>query len=121
MLGNFITWFICFGLSYFVDSLGWAEQGTAFLYIHLGIKVAFILLIVLLFVLSGSLSTSVSDVIETNVISLTIVIVTAVIVGITLFATWGATRLFNVDFFVAYQIMTFGQCLCRKRSSEEKY
>jgi len=39
--------------------------------------------------------------------------------AITLFATWGATKLFNVDFYVAYQIMTFGHCLCTSNKKKE--
>ena len=44
--------------------------------------------------------------------SFILAIVAAIIMGVTLFATWGATQLFDVEFTVAYQIMTFGQCLC---------
>ena len=33
------------------------------------------------------------------------------IIVITLFATWVATQFFDVDYYVAYQIMSFGQCL----------
>ena len=39
---------------------------------------------------------------------------------IVLFATWGATKLFDVDFFVAYQIMSFGQqCFCDSSSKKD--
>lgn len=38
--------------------------------------------------------------------------------AIILFATFGSTHLFDIDFFVAYQIMTLGQCLCS--NSEKK-
>ena len=47
-------------------------------------------------------------------------IVAAIIVAVILFATWGATKLFDVDFFVAYQIMTFGSCLAGNNNSNSK-
>ena len=40
-----------------------------------------------------------------------IILVTIFFVVVTLFTTWVVTQLFNVDYFVVYQIMTFGQCL----------
>ena len=36
MLKNFALWFIYFGLSFLVESFGWAEQGKAFMFIDLG-------------------------------------------------------------------------------------
>ena len=99
MLKKFAIWFICFGLSFLVQNLGWAEQGKAFLYIHIGLNVLII----------AALSCGVSFI---------SILITAVEIVITLFATWGATKLFNVDFYVAYQIMTFGQCLCKTNNSK---
>ncbi len=49
-----------------------------------------------------------------------LVLVTVVSLAIILFATWGATKLFGIDFFVAYQIMTFGQCLCTDSKKIDK-
>ena len=110
MLKKFALWFIYFGLSFLVsDVFGWTEQGKAFLYINLGANIliilAFIVILVIASLASGNLA-------EANGISFLLVLVTAVTLAITLFATWGATKLFGIDFFVAYQIMTFGQCLC---------
>lgn len=98
--------FVCFGLSFLVKSFGWTEQGKAFFYINIGavgLLIAVFILIVL-FMGSGAL--------EKLGISIVLVIFSAIIIGITLFATWGATKLFDVDFYVAFQIMGFGQCLC---------
>ena len=105
MLEKFALWFVCFGLSFLVESFGWTEQGKAFFYINIGavgLLIAVFILIVL-FMESGTL--------EKLGISIVLVIFSAII-GITLFATWGATKLFDVDFYVAFQIMGFGQCLC---------
>ena len=48
-----------------------------------------------------------------------LVILYAIGTGIALFATWGATKLFDVDFFVTYQIMSFGQCLCTSSKKDD--
>lgn len=106
MLEKFALWFVCFGLSFLVESFGWTEQGKAFFYINIGavgLLIAVFILIVL-FMGSGAL--------EKLGISIALVIFSAIIIGITLFATRGATKLFDVDFYVAFQIMGFGQCLC---------
>lgn len=110
MLKKFVLWFICFGLSFLVsDVFGWTEQGKAFLYINLGTRILMILAFIVIFIITGIDSGSVA---EANGISFLLVLVTVVSLAIILFATWGATKLFGIDFFVAYQIMTFGQCLC---------
>ncbi len=110
MLKKFALWFICFGLSFLVsDVFGWTEQGKAFLYINLGARILMIIAFIVIFIITGIDSGSVA---EANGISFLLVLVTVVSLAIILFATWGATKLFGIDFFVAYQIMTFGQCLC---------
>lgn len=48
------------------------------------------------------------------------ILIFAASTAVGLFATWGATKLFNVDFFVAYQIMSFGQVLCAPLKNDEK-
>ena len=113
MLKKFALWFICFGLSLLVESFGWAEQGKAFLYIELGSigLIIAILVLICLFVGTGAL--------EKLGLSFILVIIYAISVVIALFATWGATKLFDVDFFVAYQIMSFGQCLCDSSSKKD--
>lgn len=105
MSKKFVLWFICFVLSFLVEIFGWTEQGRAFLYLDCGALGMIIALIVLLYLLGGSKS------LEEIKDSITQIVICAIWVGIILFASWGATKLFDVDFFVAYQIMRFGQCL----------
>lgn len=117
MLKKFALWFICFGLSFLVsDVFGWTEQGKAFLYINLGTVILIILVFIVIFVIAGCLGNGSAA--EVNGVSFLVVLVTAGVMAIILFATWVATKLFGIDFFVAYQIMTFGQCLCT--DSKEK-
>lgn len=116
MLKKFATWFIVFGLSFLVSNVfGWTEQGKAFLYIHLGLGVVILLGLALILVIAGHATRD----IKAQKVSFLLVVVTAATLAITLFATWGATKLFGVDFYVAYQIMTFGQCLCGSNKKDD--
>ena len=117
MLKKFAIWFICFGLSFLVQNLGWAEQGKAFLYIHIGLNVLIIALLIAIAIILG-LTNGFEFAALSCGVSFISILITAVEIVITLFATWGATKLFNVDFYVAYQIMTFGQCLCKTNNSK---
>ena len=113
MLKKFALWFICFGLSFLVESFGWTEQGKAFLYIKLGTLGLLFAVLVLICLFGGS------GALEKLGIPFILVIVYAIGTGIALFATWGATKLFDVDFFVTYQIMSFGQCLCTSSKKDD--
>ena len=118
MLKKFAVWAIAFALSYFVASLGWAEQGEAFLYIYLGAQILLIIAIILIIMIGGAI---VKEKMLAGGVSGIIILATIFIVAVTLLATWVATQLFNVDYFVVYQIMTFGQCLSgsSKSSSDD--
>ncbi len=116
MLKKFALWFICFGLSFLVQSWGWAEQSQAFMYIHLGIDILNVLIILAIVVIAGLVEDCAA---EANGISFILVLATAGILAIVLFATWGATKLFNVDFYTAYMIMTFGQCLYSNKKKKD--
>ena len=117
MLKKFALWFICFGLSFLVQSWGWAEQGKAFLYIDLGISVLIIVVFIAIMVIAGLANGFAA---EAGGVSFLTILITAGAIAIALFATWGATKLFDVDFYVAYQIMAFGQCLCTSSKKKEK-
>lgn len=107
---QFVVWFTGFGLSHFVaNQLGWAEQGVAFLYLFIGASLLFN--IICFFLVLEFLDWS--DVFR-------FWIGLAIDIGFVLLATWGASRIFDVNFYVAYQIMTFGQCLCVTQRSKKK-
>ena len=114
MLRKFALFFITFGLSFLVQSFGWTDQGTAFLWIDIGVTTLLIALIILICLLAGD------GVGEKLGLSIIVAVIYAVELGICLFATWGATKLFNVDFAVAFQIMSFGQCLCGKTTKKDE-
>lgn len=108
MLKNFATWFIFFGLSFLVESWGWTEQGKAFLYLKLGVSIAIILIVLGLLLIAGFAT---GEKLAASGLSLIGVLYATGLIAIILLATYGATLIFGVDFYVAYQIMTFGQCL----------
>ena len=53
MLKKFALWFICFGLSFLVESWGWAEQGKAFMIIDLGATGLIIAILILICLFGG--------------------------------------------------------------------
>ncbi len=102
MLKNFVKWFVIFGVSFLLQILTGIEQGKAFCMIFL----ALLALKLLIAIIGASSITG-----KTGKVTKIAILLGAVAVGIILVSTWGATKLFNVDFYVAFQIMTFGQCL----------
>lgn len=109
MLKKFAFWFTCFGLSFLIQSLGWTEQGKAFLYINIG-GIALIVLVYIVILMITGLTNGYA--IEAGGFSFLSIFFAAIIVSIKLLTTLGATKIFDVDFYVAFQIMSFGQCLC---------
>lgn len=107
MLKKFIYWFVIFGLSFLLAGV-FGGQGEAFFAIYLGIQILFSLAVLATIATAGSISGL--SFITDKITSIGIVTVVAHI-AIILLATWGATKIFGIDFYVAYQIMTFGQCL----------
>lgn len=117
MLRKFALWFICFGLSFLISGVfGWTKQGKAFLYIHLGTNIIIVLACPVICIIVSFAKKCVTE--EIGAISVITILVTVVSLAIILFTTFGPTHLFDIDFFVAYQIMTLCQCLCS--NSEKK-
>lgn len=109
MLKKFSYWFIIFGLSYLVaDVFGWTDQGRAFMYLSLGGFAALMLIFTLIILIAG---VAVKEKLIAFTGGSSIILITIIAVAIELFATWGATKLLHVDFFIAYQLITFGACL----------
>ena len=113
MLKNFGIWFVCFGLSFLAENFGLASQGFAFLIIFLG-TIGLIIVFCIFCCIFGGFGLG-----ERLGIPLLLVLAYVVKIAIILFATWAATQLFDVDFYVAFQIMTFGQCLCTSKSQKD--
>ena len=106
MLQKFSWWFVVFGASMLVQLMGLTDQGTTFVCIHLSCTV-------LVWILGFWYVGYFKDALRFGKEIQTYVTIEAVLeVGFRIIATWGVTKLFDVNFAVAYQIMTFGQCLC---------
>ena len=106
MLRKFELFFITFGLSFLVSHWGWTDQGTAFILIYIVASALIIAFIILIWLFAGD------EIDEKLGDSMVIEMIYAIDLCNCLIATWGATKLFPVDFAVAFQIMSFGQCLC---------
>ena len=106
MLRKFAIFFITFGLSFLVQEWGCLPQAKAFMWLNIGANVLVLAIAIIACLIAGkSLG-------EKLGYSIGLAIFYAISLAIVMLATWGATKLFTVDFFVAFQIMTFGQCLC---------
>ncbi|MBO5179998.1 MAG: hypothetical protein J6B87_06610 [Clostridia bacterium] len=100
---NILVWLICFGLSFAIQSFGLTDQGTAFLWLYcLAIGIPFIINLVKLF-----LTTNIT-------VPLLFGGLCFVMYGVTLLIAWGATQLLDVNFAVAFQLITLGQVLTYK-------
>ena len=118
MLGKFVRWFIYFGLSFLVANVfGWTDQARAFLYIYIGVSVEICVISILMLLITG---VAIREKLMMTGISFLVAISEIIGIAVMLFATWGATKLFGVDFFVTFQIMTFGACLVSESSRSKK-
>lgn len=116
MWKKLLYWFIVFGLSFLFKGLfGW-EQGKTFFWIYLG---ASIILYIALFIIYGTASTLLGNFFGIGQ-SIWAIILLIIGFGLVIFFTWVATKLFDIDFFVAYQVMSFGQCLVETTVKKDK-
>lgn len=117
MLINFFVWFIEYGFSFLLANIfGGLEQGRMFYYIY------FLVPIILLTIRVVSLTIQIEQ--KSNLLGkevdhctngkYTYIIALNVLknVVVLIVVTWVITKIFYIDFFVAFQIITFGRCLC---------
>lgn len=108
MIGKFVVWFIVYGLSFLVSNvLGWVEQGIAFFYIYLGFLILYGICIIILLVHGKHVNLAPCEM-ERLFDTIPKMLITLVI---NLLVTFVITKLFNVNFYVVYQIILFCQCL----------
>ena len=112
MVKRFLVWFLVFGLSYLVQALGLVAQGTAFVWLHFG-GFALGALFVVLF---GGWALAKAS--RPAIAVLTCLSMIPVIC-FPLFITQIAAEIFAIDFVLAYQVMTFGQCLIDPDKDED--
>lgn len=113
-MAKIITWFTIFGLSFLVSFLQWAEQEKAFLYIYIG----YVILIFLITIFINFFNIySFKERFKLSFLTIGVMFVNIIII---LFSTWVATKLFNVDYYITFEIMLFGACLCSSNSSKKE-
>lgn len=100
-----IFWFACLALSFFIKKLGYAEQGKAFWVVYICGYIAFTIRLIILFISFGnSLIERITAAVYTAFIYIAVILTIMLI-------TYLASLLFNVNFYIELQIITFFQCL----------
>lgn len=98
MFRKFLFWFICFGASHIIQNIGFAGQGKAFMYIYLGLDIIYLLVVI--FTGYDALNENEKDQASYSF--------KEVLLAFPM--SWVSSKLFDIDFYLAYQIMTFGRC-----------
>lgn len=107
MFRRFVFWTICEVLSFLVASQGEIEQGRAFADII--IIASFILVLIDYAVAKICFDVSVCG-LEIAVAF----IETSIKIGVTFLAAYMVTKIWNVNYFVVFQILELGKCLVEK-------
>lgn len=103
MLRKFVFYFAKLILSFFVSNvLGWTEPAIAFFIMDIGIAIIGIIV---------TLAPTVHDVSSGNTDeAFQLVLYSIIAFAIMFLASFGANKLFSVDFYVAYLLICFGLC-----------
>lgn len=107
MLEKIVLWLIFICISFLIELLGWTSQGEAFFYIVLGGLGIFALSISLICLLMRTCYDEKERFLIPSLILLTYIIV----ISIFLLTTWGVYKAFDVDFYIAFQIVTLIYCI----------
>ncbi len=121
MLRKFIVWFIAYGLSCILSNI-FKElgQGQIFFYIYVGVPMILLMFEMrfatkMIGFIANEVGERESADAASGAITLMLAIEFAIDFIVALIAAWGVIVLFKLSFFVAYQIVTFGKCLCRNQ------
>lgn len=107
MLKNLIRWFIVFGLSFLIaDAFTW-PQGIAFFILYLIVSFwqfgVAIIATLALGTLGGALG-------EATGISLALIFAVGLLIALSLILPFIVSKLFGLDFYLVYQVVTFLFC-----------
>ena len=104
MIINLIVWLTILALSFLVESIGIAKQGLVFLVLYM------VLLIIVLPLLFYAIVKIVKPESYTFTWSITIILAP--------FVAFLASKFFNTDFFITFELITLGQCLISSQKKE---
>lgn len=108
MVKNLIRWFIVYGLSFLVANvLGLATQGVAFLILFLITSLWQLGALAIGIFVFGSLG---GVPVQATAASLVVLFIAALCILVELFLPFIASKLFGLDFYLIYQIVTFISC-----------
>jgi len=110
MLKKICFWFLCLGISYLTQLVGLCSQEKSFMYIYLAIDIIYVSLSFLIILLNRVDSSNENEIIESSY-SLKEILFAFI-------TSWLASKMFNVNFYICYEIMTFGQCWYISRSTD---
>jgi hypothetical protein len=104
MLKKLVMWFACFGLSFLAAIFVGVELRKAFMFVYF----CAVWLIISLLIFSGR---------QTG-----IALAVGYVIGcaIMLFATWVFAKVFNANYYVVFQIITFLQCVLFNEKQEKR-
>lgn len=105
MLKKFSLWLIVFGLSFFLETMEVAKQGNAFLIMYVGTTGIIITIGIIIDLIVGSKSEKRKKILKASILLYCISNITMLLIASLV------THLFNVDYFIAFQIITLGECL----------
>lgn len=107
MLKKLLGWFIIFCISLFIEALGIASQGQAFFCIKMAGTILISLIIVAIVLLAGLLT---NEFLIANGISLILIWKILKTLAIILLVAWIASSIFNINFFIVYELLELGWC-----------
>ena len=113
MISQILSFFLFFGVSHKIESLGWSNQGDAFVNITIGLPIFVCILYLIGLAVASASNKKIKKMKSTTVIYLIISVI------IIYFASQIAANFFNIEFTTAYQIMFFGRCLCTFNEKSE--
>ena len=101
MIAKFVLWVISFAFSFPLSEIGMIEQGKIFLCMHIIASSVFFVVETFIHILKNDFSRP-----------LVFDFVFILEIALTLIASWGVSKIFTIDFYVAYEIITLGKCIC---------
>lgn len=101
MLVKFVWWFVILGLSLVVERIGIAEQGIAFVCIEIAVLVCVIAAIAVYMQMKMQIK-------DPSWIFYYFVLPCICLYGVRIIAVLTVTRIFEIEFLIAYQIISFG-------------
>lgn len=97
---NTLAWFICFGLSFAAQALNIIQQAAAFIILYIIVNWLFFAL----GLVKGASALGVKMIAIASMLFI-------FSLGLTVFFSWAAEKVFDIDLTIAFQLITLGQVI----------